>query len=218
MLFIISIIMSAVFLSIGIYYKKENDMNKNEYDTYKMYKTYNDFKYTHPSIYYNKIIRISKRLRKGKKIKPYEKKLIKRYLHEHIRDEIEKGNNVDAYTNILDNDSLDDEELIAAFFADKEDVYTKDNTNYSEEEISMMYYGFDDEKNDYFSHFDEIPKSKSHNLKSLPDKLNKYCENLTAKKFKYDPAVGREKEIEELMITILTPGKSGLLLGKARSW
>lgn len=215
---ILSIIISVIFLSIGIYYKSINDKNKDEYDTYKMYKFYYDLRYTHPSIYYNKIIRISKKLRKDKKIKPYEKKLITRYLHEYLRDEIRNGNNVDAYTNMLENDSLDDEELIFAFFTSTYDNTKKDTDNYNKEEISMMYYGFDDEKNDYFSNFDELQKNKSHNLKSMPEKLNKYCENLTSKNFKYDPAVGREKELEELMITILTPGKSALLLGKARCW
>ena len=36
--------------------------------------------------------------------------------------------------------------------------------------------------------------------------------------FDFDPAIGRENELEELMIAILTPGKSALLLGKARCW
>lgn len=190
-------------------------MNKDEYDTYKMYKFYYDFKYSHPNIYYNKIIRISKRLRRGKKIKLYEKKLITRYLQEYMREEIVKGQNVDAYTAMLENSSLDDEELICAFFESNNDTSTKDDRNYNKEENSMMYYDYNiEEKNNYFSGL----SNKSHNLKSMPEKLDKYCENLTAKKFKYDPAVGREKELEELMITILTPGKSALLLGKARCW
>ena len=45
--------------------------------------------------------------------------------------------------------------------------------------------------------------------------LNHYCECLTDIKYKYDPAVGRDKELEKLMLTILTPQKSALLIGKA---
>ena len=45
--------------------------------------------------------------------------------------------------------------------------------------------------------------------------LNNYCENLTDINFKYDPAIGRDKELEKLMLTILTPQKSALLIGKA---
>ena len=45
--------------------------------------------------------------------------------------------------------------------------------------------------------------------------LNDYCENLTDIDFKYDPAIGRDREIEKIMLTILTPQKSALLIGKA---
>lgn len=44
--------------------------------------------------------------------------------------------------------------------------------------------------------------------------LTKFCECLTDTNYDFDPAIGRENEIEELMITILTPGKSSLLIGK----
>ncbi len=218
MLVLISIIISAVFLSIGLHYKRINDMNGiDDYD-YNMYRRYHKYRYSHPRIYYNKISRIAKRLRKGKKISPYEKKLITEYLHEYMRDEMNKGNNIEAYTNMLENDSLDDEELIAAFFADEDNSYTKESKNYSEEENSMMGYFDNEEINNYSSYFNDMQRKKSHNLRSLPEKLSKYCENLTTKSFKYNPAVGRDKELEDLMITILTPGKSALLLGKARSW
>lgn len=45
--------------------------------------------------------------------------------------------------------------------------------------------------------------------------ISKLCDCLTDINYNYNPAVGREKEIEELMIAILTPKKSALLLGKA---
>lgn len=39
-------------------------------------------------------------------------------------------------------------------------------------------------------------------------------ENLTSKKFITNPAIAREEEIKKLMIVLLTPDKSGLLVGK----
>ena len=40
-------------------------------------------------------------------------------------------------------------------------------------------------------------------------------ENLTAKEYITNPAIARDEEIKKLMIVLLTPDKSGLLIGKA---
>ena len=45
--------------------------------------------------------------------------------------------------------------------------------------------------------------------------LNSYGEDLTSKAYVTDPAIAREEEIKKLMIVLLTPEKSGLLIGKA---
>lgn len=51
--------------------------------------------------------------------------------------------------------------------------------------------------------------------KSLePDIFNLYGEELTAKKYITNPAISREDEIKKLIIVLLTPEKSGLLVGK----
>lgn len=44
--------------------------------------------------------------------------------------------------------------------------------------------------------------------------LERYGENLTAKEFITDPAIGRENEIKQMILTLLTPEKSALLVGK----
>lgn len=210
MFLVIAILLNIFFISVGLYYKKENNINESEYETHRLYQKYIDLRYEYPSIYYRKISKICKKASKGKKIKPYEKKLIKRYLQEHMREEIDKGNDVEVYQTLLEDNSLDDDELISAFFTNEDSNtdnsgYNEYIRDYNEEDNSMMFFNDNDEN------------IKSRNV-SLPDKLTKYCENLTLKKFKYNPAIGREKELEDLMITILTPGKSALLLGKARSW
>lgn len=45
--------------------------------------------------------------------------------------------------------------------------------------------------------------------------LETYGEDLTGKTYITDPAIAREEEIKKLMIVLLTPEKSGLLIGKA---
>ena len=42
-----------------------------------------------------------------------------------------------------------------------------------------------------------------------------YGEDLTAKKYITNPAIARDDEIKKLIIILLTPDKSGLLIGKA---
>lgn len=44
--------------------------------------------------------------------------------------------------------------------------------------------------------------------------LDTYGENLTRKEYVTNPAIGREKEIEETVLILLTPEKSALLVGK----
>lgn len=44
--------------------------------------------------------------------------------------------------------------------------------------------------------------------------LDRYGENLTTKKYITDPAIARDNEIKECILTLLTPEKSALLVGK----
>ena len=45
--------------------------------------------------------------------------------------------------------------------------------------------------------------------------LKTYGEDLTAKKYITNPAIARDDEIRKLILILLTPDKSGLLIGKA---
>ena len=44
--------------------------------------------------------------------------------------------------------------------------------------------------------------------------LERYGENLTAKEYITDPAISRDNEIKQCILTLLTPEKSALLVGK----
>ena len=45
--------------------------------------------------------------------------------------------------------------------------------------------------------------------------LKNYGEDLTAKQYLTDPSIARDEELKKLMMVLLTPEKSGLLIGKA---
>ena len=47
------------------------------------------------------------------------------------------------------------------------------------------------------------------------DALKMYGEDLTAKEYVANPAIARDDEIKKLIVVLLTPDKSGLLIGKA---
>lgn len=66
----------------------------------------------------------------------------------------------------------------------------------------------DEGKNTKNSTNDEI-KNKNNSM------LEKYGENLSTKTYVTNPAIAREREIEKTILTILTPDKSAILVGKA---
>ena len=45
--------------------------------------------------------------------------------------------------------------------------------------------------------------------------LKNYGEDLTAKTYVTDPSISRDEELKKLMMVLLTPEKSGLLIGQA---
>lgn len=70
---------------------------------------------------------------------------------------------------------------------------------------------FDDDK----IYSKEKEKSKEKNNKKGMSVLEKYGENLTKKVYVTNPAIARDDEIEKTILTILTPDKSAILVGKA---
>ena len=44
--------------------------------------------------------------------------------------------------------------------------------------------------------------------------LERYGENYTEKEYITNPAIGRDQQIKELLLILLTPEKSGILVGK----
>ena len=66
------------------------------------------------------------------------------------------------------------------------------------------------------SSFGVKPEENKVNAPSVEfDALGLYGEDLTAKEYVSNPAIARDDEIKKLMVVLLTPDKSGLLIGKA---
>lgn len=62
-----------------------------------------------------------------------------------------------------------------------------------------------------------LQNKKEENVNQVPETfsvIKTYGEDLTAKTYITNPAIARESEIKKLMIVLLTPEKSGLLVGK----
>lgn len=55
---------------------------------------------------------------------------------------------------------------------------------------------------------DENKQEKKHSI------INMYGEDLSSREYITDPAIGREKEINEMILALITPDKSALLVGK----
>ncbi|MBR3660310.1 MAG: ATP-dependent Clp protease ATP-binding subunit [Bacilli bacterium] len=105
--------------------------------------------------------------------------------------------NVDIKLNDNEPENLDD--LITKI----EDVSKQIEDNSSNEEISDS-----EEIKEDVSKTDEIPKENKFSL------LEQYGENFSTKVYLTNPAIGRDKEIGELIVTLLTPEKSAILVGK----
>ncbi len=58
----------------------------------------------------------------------------------------------------------------------------------------------------------EIDENQNNSIFSM---IEKYGEDLTAREYITDPAIARDEEIKQTILTLLTPEKSALLVGKA---
>ena len=128
---------------------------------------------------------------------------------EVLKDETKENNMFDTVIDVIDNeDNLDNDEIIETISNDdttKEE--TKENISQEDtiqEETNKENQG---EQDNYID---------SQDIKNNPcyKVLLEYGEDITAKEYITNPAIGREKEIQELIVILLTPEKSGILVGK----
>ena len=63
--------------------------------------------------------------------------------------------------------------------------------------------------------YEVLNMSENNNDTKTISVLERYGDNLVDKEYITDPAIARDREIKELILILLTPEKSGLLVGKA---
>lgn len=161
---------------------------------------------------YKNVRRIIRKLKKYSKGKGNpltdEEKLY--YINYLRKRNTETGTNM--YSTLIDQieneNVLDDPEYADALYSYNDELPSENN--------NISYYN--DEFDGYNRH-EDVDYTKNmrkikYKKKQFSEKLYKYCEDLTAKDFKYNPAIGRNKELESLMVTILTPYKSAILTGE----
>ena len=104
-----------------------------------------------------------------------------------------------------------------------DDNYLNKNINISDDNIDFI----DDKPNTIENLIDKIKENKEElekkndvvddNIEETSNNfelLEKFGENFSTKEYLTNPAIGRDKEIKELIVTLLTPEKSAILVGK----
>ena len=78
----------------------------------------------------------------------------------------------------------------------------------AEEKVEVKHEPTEEEVKEMFENKDESGEPVPDDL------LHKYGEDFTAKTYVCNPAIGRDEEIKQLILCLLTPEKSGILVGK----
>lgn len=130
---------------------------------------------------------------------------------EVLEDETKENNMFDTVIDVIDNeDNLDNDEIIETI---SNDDTTKEEINKTnQEENSIQEENNTNEENQE----EQDSSNDSKDIKNSPyyKVLLEYGEDITDKEYITNPAIGREKEIQELIVILLTPEKSGILVGK----
>ena len=140
-----------------------------------------------------------------------------------INNVIEQQNsqNIDEVSN---NETINNENNIHNLNNIEQENNVNNNDNNSNIENKIQNDANIEIKNDSSSEFQNETENKIKNdnqndnhddIKKENDTLlSKYGENFSVKKYVCNPAIGRDNEIKQLILTLLTPEKSGILVGK----
>lgn len=161
--------------------------------------------------YYRLVNRAIKKFNKNKPLKDNELKALKRFVNNGLRE-----NPNDLTLQAVKQHIFSDEEMAKETDSLYNSLVNNDNNLY--ENNTMNYYDNDnDDEYVYVSNeiYNVVQQEKK---KKTAERFKSHCDSLTSKVYKHNPAIGREKELEELMIAILTPGKSAIIIGQPRSW
>lgn len=124
-----------------------------------------------------------------------------------LEDETKENNMFDTVIDVIDNDDNLDDEVIETI----NDVTNKEEIK---ENISQDENTVQEENNTNKEEQDNSNDNKDIKNSPYYKALLEYGEDITDKEYITNPAIGREKEIQELIVILLTPEKSGILVGK----
>lgn len=195
---VIFLIMGGYFASkneeLSIYEKQRKEFEKDE------------------NRYYKLVGRAIKKFNKNKPLKDEELKALKRFVNSGLRD-----NPNDLTLLAVKQHICSDEELAKETDSLYNSLVNKDNNLYGNNITTYDNNKEDDDEYVYVSDdiYNVVQQEKK---KKTAERFKSHCDSLTSKDYKYNPAIGREKELEEIMMAILTPGKSAIIIGQPRSW
>ncbi len=126
-----------------------------------------------------------------------------------LEDETKENNMFDTVIDVIDNEDNLDDEVIETI---NDDTNKEEIKKTSQEENSVQEENNTNEENQE----EQDSSNDSKDIKNSPyyKVLLEYGEDITDKEYITNPAIGREKEIQELIVILLTPEKSGILVGK----
>lgn len=124
-----------------------------------------------------------------------------------LEDETKENNMFDTVIDVIDNDDNLDDEVIETINDDTNKEEIKENISQDENTVQEENNTNKEEQDNY---------NDNKDIKNSPyyKALLEYGEDITDKEYITNPAIGREKEIQELIAILLTPEKSGILVGK----
>lgn len=120
----------------------------------------------------------------------------------------------DNDVEILDEEKQKKDDIIAEETLD--DNYLKQNVNIKHDDNLEIIDDVPSNIDDLISKIENVSKNLDNKVEdeNKYNLLEQYGENFTTKEYLTNPAIGRDKEIKELIVTLLTPEKSAILVGK----
>lgn len=124
--------------------------------------------------------------------------------------EINDPNISNIVENNTDLDKVSNDNINEEDNSNNIEDFTKFDTIKSEEIASNDVSISDNQKSETINE----EKDKKEDNEQENTLLEKYGENFSIKEYVCNPAIGRDNEIKQLVLTLLTPEKSGILVGK----
>lgn len=133
------------------------------------------------------------------------------YLNQNIKinDDIEIIDSIEENYPIIE---INDEEIIENVDDSSRDEVIENVDDSSQDELIENIN--DSNQDEVIENADDSSQDEVNNNSDSLNILNKYGENFSTKVYLTNPAIGRDKEIKDLIVTLLTPEKSAILVGK----